>query len=209
MKKSNLVLLAAIITMIFTACHNRDEHGSTDTSNTDASHSVTDSTRGDKSAETTPTPISTVQASQESIEFANKAATGGMMEVELGKLAQQNAKSQRVKDFGSMMVTDHSQANEELKRLASENNITLPASLPADQQQHIDLMSKMKADAFDNHYMDMMVNDHKGDIGEFKKEAAGSNHDAFNTFAAKTLPTLQKHLDSAMAISGKKNPVVY
>lgn len=203
MKKLNTMLLAAITSLIFTACHNRDEHGSTDTSNTDASHSVTDSTRGDKSTETTTTPTSAVPASQESIEFANKAATGGMMEVELGKLAQQNAKSQRVKDFGSMMVTDHSQANDELKRLATENNITLPASLPADQQKHIDLMSKLKDEAFDKHYIDMMVNDHKGDIAEFKKEAGGSTHNAFNTFAAKTLPTLQKHLDSAMAIHGK------
>ena len=127
-----------------------------------------------------------------------------MMEIELGKLALQNAKRQRVKDFGSMMITDHSQANEELKRLASENNITLPGSLPADKQEHINLMSKMKDEAFDKHYIDMMVNDHKGDIGEFKKEAGSSTQDAFSAFASKTLPTLQKHLDSATAIYGRK-----
>src|SRR5437868_6013679 len=45
-------------------------------------------------------------------EFMNKAAMGGMAEVEMGKLAQQNASSPRVKNFGDMMVRDHSSAND-------------------------------------------------------------------------------------------------
>ena len=202
MKRLSIAFLFIAAPLLFTACSNRDENGSTDTSNTNTSHSVTDSTRGDKPSETSPVTASS-PATPESTEFATKAAAGGMMEVEAGKLAQQNAMSQRVKNFGGMMVTDHSQANEELKSLAAANNITLPASLPADLQKHIDMLSGLKGDAFDKHYMDMMVNDHKEDIGEFKKEANATVNDAFKAFAAKTLPTLQKHLDSAQAIHGK------
>jgi putative membrane protein len=188
--------------LLFTACNNRDENGSTDTSNTNASHSITDSTRGDKPGDTTAM-ANTIAPNKESMDFVTKAASGGMLEVQLGQLAQQNAKSQRVKDFGSMMVTDHSQANDELKSLASSNNITISPTLLPDHQKHIDMMSKMKGADFDKHYMDMMVSDHKEDIDEFKKEANNSNNDAFKSFAAKTLPTLQKHLDSAQAIHSK------
>ena len=203
----NYLIMKKILAILFLAgasfcisCNDSATETS-NTSDTKSSTDSTDSTRGDKPADS---QTSTTPPSQESIDFANKAAAGGMMEVEAGKIAQQNAKSQRVKDFGSMMVTDHSQANDELKGLASANNITLPTALPADMQKHIDMMVKMKGDAFDKHYMDMMLNDHVKDIDEFKKESNSSNNDAFKAFAGKTLPTLQKHLDSAQAIHGKK-----
>src|SRR4051812_40618717 len=121
--KSKL-LCFLIASAIFVSCNNRDENGSTDTSNTNNSHSITDSTRGDKPSETMPVTASS-PATPESIDFANKAAAGGMMEVEAGKLALQNGMSQRVKNFGGMMVTDHSLANEELKSLAAAGSITL------------------------------------------------------------------------------------
>ena len=200
------ILTAFLVTssVLFMACNNRDENGSTDTSNTNSRHSVTDSTRGDKPADTSAmASTNNTPPSQESKEFVTKAASGGMLEVQLGQLAQQNAKSQRVKDFGSMMVTDHSKANEELKSLAASNNITISSTLLPAHQQHVAMMSKMKGTDFDKHYMDMMVNDHKEDISEFKKEANSSSKDAFKDFAAKTLPTLQKHLDSAQAIHSK------
>lgn len=203
MKKVSIALLFLFGTLSFTACDNRDESGTTDTSNSGMSKNETDSTRGDKpgdtSAQTSNTP-----PSQESIDFVTKAASGGMMEVQLGQVAQQKAKSQRVKDFASMMVTDHNKANEELKSLAVSNNITVPATLLPEHQKHIEMMSKMSGSAFDNHYMDMMVNDHKKDIAEFQKQANAATNDAFKSFAANTLPTLQKHLDSAQAINKKK-----
>lgn len=203
MKKVSIAFLFLTATFIFASCNNRDENGSTDTSNTNSSHSTTDSTRGDKPSDTGAMASSTAAPSQESKDFVTMAASGGMLEVQLGQLAQQNAKSQRVKDFGTMMVTDHSKANDELKSLAASNNITISSTLLPPHQQHIAMMSKMKGTDFDKHYMDMMVNDHKEDINEFKKEANSSTNDVFKNFASKTLPTLQKHLDSAQAIHSK------
>src|ERR1700681_2245062 len=55
--------------------------------------------------------------------FAVAAANGGMMEVELGKIAQNNAKNSRVKAFGAMKAKDHSEANTTLKGIASTLNI--------------------------------------------------------------------------------------
>ena len=136
--------------------------------------------------------------------FVTKAARGGMMEVELGNVAQQQAKSQRVKDFGSMMVTDHTNANNELKSIASSKNVTVPDSLLPEERKHIDMLKKKTGTDFDKAYMNMMVEDHKKDVAEFKKESESSKNADIKNFAAKTLPVLQKHLDSAKAIHSSK-----
>jgi putative membrane protein len=200
MKKILTVLLLSSASFI--GCRGTDDKGNTDVNNdTATSKSNTDSTRGTPDANSTPaTPV---EVSQEAKDFVMKAASGGMLEVQLGQMAADKAKNQRVKDFGNMMVTDHSKANDELKSLAAANNITIPTGLLPQHQKHLDMMSKMSGSGFDKHYMDMMVNDHKEDIGEFQKEANSSGNDPFKAFAGKTLPVLQKHLDSAQTIHGK------
>lgn len=72
---------------------------------------------------------------EDDAEFAVKAADGGMMEVRLGELSKTNASSAQVKKFGDMMVSDHSKANDELKSLAAQKNITLPTALSGDKQK--------------------------------------------------------------------------
>ena len=61
--------------------------------------------------------------------FLNKAAEGGLAEVDAGKLAQSKGASKEVRDFGAMMVADHSKANEKLKGVAARKNVKLPTEL--------------------------------------------------------------------------------
>src|SRR5580692_3556771 len=79
-------------------------------------------------------------------DFASKAAMGGMAEVAMGRIAESNAKSQRVKNFGAMMVEDHSQGGDKLKQIASQKNIILPTSLSSDDQKHLDELRKKSGD---------------------------------------------------------------
>jgi putative membrane protein len=136
-----------------------------------------------------------------SAQFMMKVANVGMTEVELGQLAQQKASSQRVKDFGSMMVRDHTAAGNSLKELAGRKGVTLPASLDESSMKHkTDLSSKQGKD-FDKSYMKMMVDGHKATIKEFENMEKNSKDPDVKSFAGSTLPTLHMHLDSAEAIS--------
>jgi putative membrane protein len=148
----------------------------------------------------TNTAAATTPFSKADSGFVMEAAAGGMMEVEAGKLAQQNAASDRVKNFGSMMVADHSAANQQLSGLASSHGITLPSALPAAEQKHLDAMKSLTGKAFDKHYVSMMVDDHKKDIGKFKMAAEKCDDSQLKSWASTTLPTLQKHMDSINAI---------
>jgi len=129
--------------------------------------------------------------------FAQKAAVGGMAEVELGKLAEQKAASDAVKQFGSRMVADHSKANEELKQIAGEKGLTLPAELDAKNKSELAKMQKLSGAQFDRAYMDDMLADHKNDVADFRKEASSGHDSDLKSFAAKTLPTLEEHLQMA------------
>ena len=136
--------------------------------------------------------------------FAVNAANGGMMEVELGKIAEENASSPKVKAFGAMMVKDHSEAGNTLKGIASTLNIALPDSVSNDTKKEIDMLKMKKGKAFDKAYVSMMVDDHKKDIAEFRKCADNCSDTTIKAFAYNTLPVLEKHLDSIQAIAGKK-----
>ncbi len=53
-------------------------------------------------------------------DFLLAAAQGGMTEVKLGELAARNGSRDDVKEFGRMMVKDHTRINEDLRALAAE-----------------------------------------------------------------------------------------
>ena len=75
--------------------------------------------------------------------FMHKAAIGGMLEVQLGQLAQQKAEAKDVKDFGSRMVTDHGKANDELKALAAQKDVKLPEKLKGKEKSAVDKLSRL------------------------------------------------------------------
>jgi putative membrane protein len=133
-------------------------------------------------------------------DFLVEAASGGLMEVELGKIAATNAASPKVKEFGQQMVTDHSKANDELKALAASKNITIPTTPGEEHQKHIDELKNKKGADFDKAYMSMMVDDHEEDVKKFDNEANKGNDAEIKSFASRTVPTLRHHLEMSKAI---------
>jgi putative membrane protein len=135
--------------------------------------------------------------------FAMEAAMGGLMEVELGRLAAQKGASDEVRQFGQRMVDDHSKANEELTRVVSAKAMTPPAALDAKHQAEMQKLSALSGEKFDKEYVKMMVSDHKKDVAEFQKEASGGKDADIKAFASSTLPTLQEHLQMIQRINDK------
>lgn len=140
-----------------------------------------------------------VKLKPEETAFIEKAATGGMMEVELGNLTTQKSKSKPIIDFAKRMVTDHNNANKELQTIATVFGIKLPGSLPAAEQNNLASMRQMQANEYDQNYMDMMVADHVKTIDLFNGAARFDNPE-LKAFALKTLPVIQAHQKMAIGI---------
>jgi putative membrane protein len=133
--------------------------------------------------------------------FVEKAARGGLAEVELGQLAVQKASSQEVKQFAQRMVDDHTKANEQLKQVAAQEHIDLPQQPNAKDKATKARLEKLSGERFDKAYMSDMVKDHQKDVAEFERESKTSKDAAVKSFAEQTLPTLRDHLKEAQKIA--------
>lgn len=133
--------------------------------------------------------------------FALKAASGSMAEIQMANMAMQNGSNERVKAFASMMIRDHGKASEELKAMAPTKSLTLPTQPMPEHMKHIDMLKGKTGAAFDKTYMQHMVMAHQADIKEFQKASGSAKDSSVKGFATRQLPVLRMHLDSAQAIS--------
>jgi putative membrane protein len=139
-------------------------------------------------------------------DFIMEAAMGGMMEVELGRIAAQQGTSDAVKQFGQKMVDDHSRANSKLMQLASSKSITLPTELDEKHREDVTKMSKVSGAEFDKAYAKAMLSDHNKDVAAFEKESTKGTDPDVKSFASETLPTLREHLQMAKALNSDQTP---
>ena len=139
---------------------------------------------------TTPAPAANVKASGGQLDskdrdFMMTAAKGGMMEVHMGQMAAKQGQSAEVKKLGGVIAADHSKANSQLMGLAASKGVKLDT-------RH--KMDKISGDNFDQEWLAQMVTSHQKTIAAFEAEAKGGVDPAVKDWAAKTLPTLKKHL---------------
>jgi putative membrane protein len=130
--------------------------------------------------------------------FLTQAIEGNFAEVQMGELAQQHAQSEGVKSFGQMLTSDHKAANQKAMSAAQSLGVTAPSGPNAKQKAEYNKMSKLSGAAFDKAFARHMVQDHRKDIKEYKREA--KKQDAAGQYAQNTLPDLQKHLQTAESL---------
>ena len=146
-------------------------------------------------------PIIAIAADNPDESFFKKAAAAGMSEVEAGQMAQQKGSSQAVKDFGAMMVKDHTTANNKLKKIAITKNIKLPKNeglVNKTKEKTEDLHS---GEGFDKSYIKSQIKAHEDTVELLQKEIdSGKDPDA-QAFAKETLPKVKMHLDKIKEIA--------
>jgi putative membrane protein len=150
-------------------------------------------------------------------DFVEDVGIAGMAEVELGRMATERAASAEVKQFGDMMVRDHSKAGDELKQIAMKHSIPVPSALDSQHEELKTKLSNLKGAEFDREYMNAMVEGHQDVVDRLQTRASedrfGDNKGAvkpensdnpveadINQWAAMALPTVRHHLDEARRI---------
>jgi putative membrane protein len=135
--------------------------------------------------------------------FLKKAIEGNYAEIEMGKLAQQNGKTDNVKQFGQMLSDDHTAANQKAIDAAKSMGVSPPDGPNARQKADYDRLAKLTGERFDRDFARHMVTDHEKDLADYKKEAKQA--DAAGDYAKTEVDVLQKHFDSAKSLRSIKS----
>jgi putative membrane protein len=197
MKKRAIVFLA--LPFVF-ACNNSSNDSVQKADSANESKSDTSTSMNTTDTTNKMSTGTTMSVDQPTSEFMTKVSDVGMTEVKLGQMAQDKATSQRVKDFGAMMVKDHTAAGDELKNMARQKNVTLPETMSNDHQKKTDDLNKKTGKDFDKAYIKAMVDGHQSAVSDFEKASKNTKDADVKAWVDKTLPTLRMHLDSAKAI---------
>jgi putative membrane protein len=145
--------------------------------------------------------------STEEQQFVKKAAAGGLAEVKLSELAKDRASDTKVKDFAAQMVTDHTQANNELKPIAESNKVPVPTRLQGEGEVAYKHLEKLSGSKFDAAYVKVMVSDHDKTVSAFEDASSKVKNPDLKAFVDKTLPVLRQHKEHIHAIASQTGKV--
>lgn len=128
--------------------------------------------------------------------FLRKAGESGMLEIQASQLAAQKSQHPAVRDFAEMMIKDHTAVDNELKTLAESKGFQLPVELDGGKARLMEKLRGLDGHDFDEEYVDEVAVDAHEDAVDLFEDAADDADDAdIKAFAAKHLPSLQKHLE--------------
>jgi putative membrane protein len=128
-------------------------------------------------------------------------AQANMAEVEAGKLAQQQARSDEVKKFGEHMVEDHGKMLDEQQQMAQSKGLEMPKQPNKEQQSAMKKLQSAKDGQFDKAFMSQMVKDHEKALKLARDSAKNAKDPELKAMAQKAEPDIQKHLQMAKQLS--------
>lgn len=191
--------IAAGVLLLTIACRSDEKVTSTDTIST--SGTQTTGTTSTTSTGSSGGTISSLNA--EDKEFFIITAQANSAEVDLGRMAADKGTNADVKRFANRMINDHGKAIEELKRLAIQKGVALPAVVSKEQSKVAHVLSNKVGKDFDKSYMDQAIRDHENVVKAFEKASTEAKDPDLQRWVAQTLPTLRDHLNAAKQIASK------
>ena len=153
-----------------------------------------------------PSPVrslpSTSAVPQADQDFAMKAASSGLAEVEASRAITEKTTSDSVREFAQRMAEDHGRANQELIALATAKQIALPTGAVGPHADAVTQLSgAMGADSDRRYVQDFGIQAHKEAIELFEREAREGSDAELKAFAESKLPTLKMHLEHAQKLA--------
>jgi putative membrane protein len=151
-------------------------------------------------------PLSVMAQSTSSLSSADKdflenAAQSGHAEIEGSKIAEQKSGNAAVKTFAGQMIQDHTKVSQELTTLAASKGYTPPSEPSVVQKTKLKALGVTSGTSFDKMYASQIgVSAHEDAVHLFQKAATDAKDPDIKAFAAKTVPSLEHHLEMAKAL---------
>jgi putative membrane protein len=130
-------------------------------------------------------------------DFLLDAMQTDLAEIRMSELAVHQGASEEVRSFATQLRGDHSRSLQETTVLAQSLGVTIPSEPDAAALEHHAALAKLGGAEFDAAFVSHMAMAHRAAIDKFSKHADANPNKAIADLAAKTLPTLERHLTTA------------
>lgn len=197
MKRAILLAAAAATALSLAACQKKDEVANpadpgTTNETVNAAQDATSAAVGATSAATVG------QVTTDA--FVTNAAISDMYEIQAGQIAQKKGQSAGVKDFGKMMVTEHTAMSNQMKPLVTAAGKTLPTGLDDRRKGLIDNLNAAGPADFDKVYLSQQEAAHSEALTLMQGYADNGDDAGLKAAAAKAVPKVQTHLDKVKSL---------
>jgi len=149
-------------------------------------------------------------------EFIRKVSEKTHIEIELSKLAVQQATNEEVKGFARKIGEDHEKALKDLRAIKVTNSADESSTrdgqddmkhddmkqddMNENVQSHVEKLRKLSGEEFDREYVHTMMEHHEISIEIFEECVKETRHAEIKKFAEGMLPTLKGHLQQAQRL---------
>ena len=137
-------------------------------------------------------------------DFMVKAEQANLAEIDASRFALQKTNDEEVRDYASMIQSDHGRALKDLTDLMKDKNVQQPKNLAAaDTKQEMDRMNRLTGSEFDREFVNMMVADHQKAVEMFRDASTTAQNADLKKYVDDTLPKLGMHLEKAQRLQSK------
>lgn len=146
--------------------------------------------------QTEPMPPAQMTMPRDAMGYARMAGAGDLYEIESSRLAQQKGATGAVRQFGQMMIEQHTQTTQALTSAARAAGMTPPPpALAPRQQKMIDELRGLSGAPFDAAYLRQQQAAHQEALALHAGYAENGDNAALRKVAAAAVPIVQRHID--------------
>lgn len=138
--------------------------------------------------------------------FAVDATYSNLAETRMGQLAMDKGANLSVREFGEMMVTEHTEAQDQLALIAESLDIALPDTLAIEQRVLYEQLSLLEDEAFDSAYISSQITAHREAQQIFQRQIDQGLNSQLHAYASNTLLKINLHLENALDLESELVP---
>jgi putative membrane protein len=132
--------------------------------------------------------------------FIEEAVRGNLGEIEAGREVLVRTRNEDVKEFGEMLVTDHTKALEQAQEIAKALGVMPPTEPSEKAKESMEKLEDLTGAAFEREFLAQMVQAHRETIDKYEAHAEEGDDERVAEFIEATLPVVKHHLETAQEL---------
>lgn len=142
-------------------------------------------------------------STEHNAQFVVDAANGNLTEIRLAELAQQKSTNKDIKEIAKTLYDDHTAALNDLKVLASNKSISIPADVTEDTRQDLQKLTDEKTSSFNKDWTEKLMEKHQKTISDYETALGTVTDTDIKNWINTVLPKIRSHHDKLMALNSR------